>query len=242
MNNLWLPFLLVALSALPAIICLVVIIVRKYPINIIWFFVFLAGGALAIIPAAFGQSLFSPLSNINGREAGNLIIRIWTQIALTEEAGKLLLITPLLLLMFYAEKIAGVKTAVDDALKVPRAGAAGFIAGLGFAIIETATYSGANFSIALLRAFTAAPLHASCGARVGQSIALIRHNPVKAIVRFITAVLIHGIYDFMVLSTGTGMPDIFPIALIAAVLFLAIRQISRPKDSELTDSMAAEDK
>jgi RsiW-degrading membrane proteinase PrsW (M82 family) len=231
--------MLTALSALPALICLIILKIRRYPMNIIWFFVFLLGGALAIIPSALLQGLFPPFDASGVFQRRDLIVRIWTQIALTEEAGKFLLLLPLILLMFHAEKglePAGEITEMNDKLRIARAGAAGFIAGLGFAIIETATYSGANFSIALLRAFTAAPLHAACGARVGQAVALLRHNPVQAVIRFITAVLIHGIYDFMVLSAG--MPIVFPVALIAAVLFLALRQIARP--SELVDGVAAE--
>jgi RsiW-degrading membrane proteinase PrsW (M82 family) len=78
------------------------------------------------------------------------------------------------------------------------------VAGLGFAIIENASYGAADMGIAFIRAFTAAPLHGACGARVGAAVADLRDKPFPALLRFLSAVAIHGMYNFMILLRGVS--------------------------------------
>jgi RsiW-degrading membrane proteinase PrsW (M82 family) len=91
------------------------------------------------------------------------------------------------------------------------AGASGLIAGLGFAILESAVYGAVNPVNPLLRIFTAAPLHGACGFHVGTAAIMFKDRPIQASFRFLSAVLIHGLYDFMLI-----IPGVFPS--IAAVL------------------------
>jgi RsiW-degrading membrane proteinase PrsW (M82 family) len=96
------------------------------------------------------------------------------------------------------------------------ASAAGLITGLGFAIIESAVFGASNPGNALLRAFTAAPLHGACGARVGSSIVMFRKYPMQAFFRFIFAVATHGIYDFMLIIPGRLSPVIALLIALSA--------------------------
>jgi RsiW-degrading membrane proteinase PrsW (M82 family) len=146
------------------------------------------------------------------------------QIALTEEAGRLLILLVLSLVLARFEK--------TPALPPENLGSAmGLLAGLGFAVIETATYGAADLRNALLRAFTAAPLHGACGSRVGAAVFGFRDAPFRSVFRFAAAVLIHGTYNFM--AVNPGMPVVFPILLVAASLFSALQTIrpGNPADS-----------
>jgi hypothetical protein len=76
-------------------------------------------------------------------------------------------------------------------------------------------------------------LHGACGFRVGSSAVMFREKPVQAVFRFLSAVIIHGIYNFMLI-----IPSIFPtIAAILIVLFalatsiLAIRNGMRGENA-----------
>jgi RsiW-degrading membrane proteinase PrsW (M82 family) len=182
------------------------------------FFWGLLGGALALLVAGFFQSLFPPLNNL---DLQSLLFRLMVQIALTEETGRLVILFVLRLLLDRFVKA--------PALPAGNLGSAlGLLTGLGFAVIETATYGAADLRIALLRAFTAAPLHGACGSRVGVTVFTFREAPFRGIFRFITAVIIHGVYNFMVINPE--MPIVFPILLVAASLFSALQTI-RPRNS-----------
>jgi RsiW-degrading membrane proteinase PrsW (M82 family) len=109
---------------------------------------------------------------------------------------------------------------------VTKASAAGLIAGLGFAILESAVYGAANPGNALLRAFTAAPLHGACGSRVGASVVLLREHPVQAVSRFLTAVVIHGIYNFMLIIPGR-LPPLTAVLIALSALASAVVTIHR---------------
>jgi hypothetical protein len=77
--------------------------------------------------------------------------------------------------------------------------------------------------IAFIRAFTTAPLHGACGARVGAAAADLRETPFPALMRFLSAVAIHGMFDFMILLRG--VPWVLAIltafsALASSILFI----------------------
>jgi RsiW-degrading membrane proteinase PrsW (M82 family) len=90
------------------------------------------------------------------------------------------------------------------------------VAGLGFAILENASYGSADMGIAFFRAFTAAPLHGACGARVGAAVTDLHDKPFSALLRFLSAVTIHGMYNFMILLRGV------PWILAVLVAFSAL--------------------
>ena len=93
--------------------------------------------------------------------------------------------------------------------------AIGLIAGLGFAVIESAFYGIANISITLFRIFTAAPLHAACGIRAGTAVFAAPQHPAKAFFLFISSVFIHGAYNLMIVNPAIPSFLAIPAALIA---------------------------
>ncbi|MDR2053019.1 MAG: PrsW family intramembrane metalloprotease [Treponema sp.] len=214
----WTLLLLISISTLPVIGVFIWFRLVRYPVDLFLFFCGLLGGALALLVAGFFQSLFPPLNNL---DLQSLLFRLIVQIALTEEAGRLMI---LLILRLVLDRF--VKA---PALPAENLGSAlGLLTGLGFAVIETATYGAADLRIALLRAFTAAPLHGACGSRVGVAVFSFREAPFRGVFRFIAAAVIHGVYNFMVINPE--MPIVFPILLVAASLLSALQTI-RPRNS-----------
>ena len=117
-------------------------------------------------------------------------------------------------------------------------------AGLGFAAMENVIFvASGGMTVALLRAFTAVPLHTICSALLGYSIGKARFAATRgAEDRYIlgglmTAVLIHGLYDFLlfVVPYWGVVPGllIFPLMLAAA---LAV--VHRVRQARLEDRMA----
>ncbi|MDR2629971.1 MAG: PrsW family intramembrane metalloprotease [Spirochaetaceae bacterium] len=99
----------------------------------------------------------------------------------------------------------------------------GLLTGLGFSAVETASYGPANLGIALFRVFTTAPLHGACGARNAAAAVLCRRNPFRASMRFFSAVIIHGMYNFMVVRTGLNR--IFAVLIAITALASSIQEI-----------------
>jgi RsiW-degrading membrane proteinase PrsW (M82 family) len=115
----------------------------------------------------------------------------------------------------------------------------GATAALGFAMLENAIYVlNGGWTVALMRAFTAVPMHAACGAILGNAVAQARFGPAKrGAVRkgFCSAVALHGLYDFGLIGivmianqpgepegTGAGAQVLALLALAAAVLIGAV--------------------
>ncbi|GHU16339.1 hypothetical protein FACS1894163_05520 [Spirochaetia bacterium] len=228
-------FLLILIAALPVFLVYLWFRIARFPMPLPWFLFFLLSGAAALFIALFLQNIFPDiLTADSGLPAA--IVHIFCKIALTEELGRLLM----LLLFFKILNLMGKGIPPSD--PAPRAAAdiagtpgifsseaavwgsvAGLLTGLGFALIEGAAYGAADLGIALLRAFTAAPLHGACGARVGAAAAVCRDHPLPALLRFLAAAAIHGMYNFMILLPG--IPTVLAIfialsSLGSSVLFI----------------------
>jgi RsiW-degrading membrane proteinase PrsW (M82 family) len=226
MNGIAVLLLLILISAIPVLPLFLWIRRRAFPIRPSWFLLALLAGAVSLALAALLQILIPASDDIT---MGNLIVSIFVRIALTEEVSRLLV----LLAFFAIARRFASRTApaadttfssssIDD---VRVCGVlTGIIAGLGFAVIETALYGSSNFTIALVRAITAAPLHGACGARIGLGAVQIRTGPLRSIGNIFYAVIIHGMYNFMLISPG--IPVIFPV-LIAITAFFSVIQSCR---------------
>ncbi|MDR2742611.1 MAG: PrsW family intramembrane metalloprotease [Treponema sp.] len=214
MNGLWILLLLIFISALPVLAVLIWIHVRRFPIKLLWFLLALLGGAFSLGIAAILQSLFPKTDEV---AIGVLLFKIFIQIALTEEISRL----GVFFLLFGLFRRFSKNT---EAYVPAFCAITGLIAGLGFAVIETAMYGVGNFSIALVRAVTAAPLHGACGTRIGMAAFHIKDAPGLALIRFLYVVGIHGMYNFMILHPG--IPLGFPV-LIAFIALLSSIQLIR---------------
>jgi RsiW-degrading membrane proteinase PrsW (M82 family) len=213
MNGLWVLLLLIAVSALPVLAVVIWVCFRRLPVRPSWFLLALLAGALSLGLAALLQSLFP---EIEADGLGALLAKIFVQIALTEELGRLAVFS---LLLSLARRLSGTAESSSSGF----AAITGLIAGLGFAVVETAMYGAGNFSIALARAITAAPLHGACGIRIGVAVFHIRSAPAKSLIGVLYAVTLHGMYNFIILSRG--IPLVFPILIAFSALFSSIRLI-----------------
>jgi RsiW-degrading membrane proteinase PrsW (M82 family) len=210
---------LLLLSSLPAIAVFVWFRLARYPFSPLRFSCALLAGAISFFPALVFQNVLSAATGgiVYAIGKWGLIAEIFLRIALTEEFSRLL---ALVILFFAIRRLRpGGQDSPSPVSSGTMASAAGLIAGLGFAIIESAVYGASNPGNALLRTFTAAPLHGACGFRVGSSIAMFPERPSHAIFRFLSAVVIHGLYNFMLL-----IPGIVPSA--AAILIALFALIS----------------
>jgi len=205
---------LILISALPVILVFLWYRLARCPISTVWFLFFLLGGGASMFIALVLQNLIPAMSGPAYASAygsaleslGPILFNLFCRIAATEEASRVLIF----IILFPLARIKG-----ENALL--RGSAAGLVAGLGFALVESATYGASDIWIALLRAVTSAPLHGACGARVGAAVAGLREHPLPSLARFITAIVIHGMYNFMILISG--VPAI--MAILAAICALA---------------------
>jgi RsiW-degrading membrane proteinase PrsW (M82 family) len=223
MNGFPILILLIFLSALPVFPIYIWFRAAKYPMGSGWFLCSLLSGVASLFLSLLLRSFFSRTGNIL---LGSLLFNVFIKTALTEEAGRLLV---LFVLVWFRKRRY---TSLDS--PVPSFWAAtGLLSGLGFAVVETAYYSAVNPGLALLRAFTAAPLHGACGARVGHAVVSLKTEPVRALSRFLFAVALHGMYNFMILSPGPpAFLSVFVAFSALASSLLAIRSGSGSRDEK----------
>jgi RsiW-degrading membrane proteinase PrsW (M82 family) len=207
-------FTLIVLSSLPVIAVYVWYRVARYPFSYIRFFLAMLAGAACVFPALLLQGLMDLQVPLGGRMG--LFYDFFVRIAFTEEACRLII---LFFFFWMSGRVAKDSPWPDPSWGDVKKGAAtGLVAGLGFAIIESAYYAAnsADPSLLILRSVTAAPLHGACGSRVGMCALTFSSNPFQSVMRLLTAVAIHGIYNFMIILPG--LPSIAAI-LIALSAF-----------------------
>jgi RsiW-degrading membrane proteinase PrsW (M82 family) len=200
--------LLLLISSIPAVITFLWFRRSRYPFTFLRFMFSLLAGATAFFPALFLQGFFAGKSPLPLTGKWGLFGEIFIRTAFTEELSRLIMLLVLFLLFRrFGSGASGETTPADTATPAPAnesaaAGAAGLVAGFGFAILENAVYGASNPGIVLLRVFTATLLHGACGSRVGFALAMFPQNPTRALFRFFTAVIIHGVYNFMLITPG----------------------------------------
>jgi len=223
MSGVGVLFILLFISSIPAIAVFIWFRLARYPFSLPRFSFSLLAGAVTFFPALLLQNVFSTRSEIfYAAGKWGLIAEIFVRIAFTEEFSRLIL----LIILFFTICRFNTARQRDSDLNVnisagTMASASGLIAGLGFAILESAVYGASNPGNALLRTFTAAPLHGACGFRVGSSVAIFPESPVRAVFRFLSAVVIHGIYNFMLIIPGF-FPSIAAILIAISALATSI--------------------
>ena len=216
----WILFLLIGISALPVFAVFIWFMAAQFPLGPLWFLCALLAGIAALFFAALLQSFFP---GQDGALPGALFFTTFIRIALTEEGGRLLALT----LLFWLARRLG-----KFDLPQPSFGAAaGLVSGLGFAVVETASYGATDLELALLRAFTAAPLHGACGARVGLTALGLKTEPVRGILRFLSAVALHGMYNLLIIRPG--LPAVLSVliafsALASSIVIIRFRAEPEP--------------
>jgi RsiW-degrading membrane proteinase PrsW (M82 family) len=231
---------LLLISSIPAIAVFAWFRLARYPFSPLRFSCTLLAGAVTFFPALFLQTIFVAKSEIfYAMGKWDRVTEIFVR-AFSEEFSRLIV---LVILFFVIRRLSPGgqsgqasadphNTGTDPPVSAgTMASAAGLIAGLGFAIIESAVYGASNPGNALLRPFTAAPLHGACGFRVGSSIEMFPERPLQAVFRFLSAVVIHGLYNFMLKIPGF-VPSVAAILIALSALITSILVIRNGMNGE----------
>jgi RsiW-degrading membrane proteinase PrsW (M82 family) len=231
--------LLLLISSIPAVITFLWFRLSRYPFTFLRFMVSLLAGAASFFPALFLQGIFAGKSLLPVTGKWGLFGEIFVRTAFTEELSRLILLFFLFWLFRRFGSRGPGETATEDAGPAPTnasalMGAAGLVAGFGFAILENAVYGASNPGIVLLRVFTTALLHGACGSRIGFALAMFPQSPVRAVFRFFTAVIIHGVYNFMLIIPGRLSPAAAILIALSALAssVMAIRTGMRTNSTE----------
>ena len=124
------------------------------------------------------------------------------------------------------------------------------VASMGFACFENVLYvSGGGWSLALLRAFTAVPLHAVASGIMGYYIGKAKFagsdsDEAKLISKgLMIAVLIHGAYDFFLFSMPVlgDAVGLLVIPIIVGSFFFLRKKIKLAIDEDVTEGRTSED-
>jgi RsiW-degrading membrane proteinase PrsW (M82 family) len=213
--------LLIFILIIPVITVYIWFRTANYQLSLIRFLFALLAGAAAFFPALVLQDALRFSFLYQGRVA--LFYNFFIRIAFTEEFSRLIL----LFIFFFISSLINTDDNLNQPLTVnfvKKGTAIGLIAGFGFAILESARYAASdmNVSVALLRIFTAA-LHGACSSRVGGAVTMFRRSPIQAILRFLTAVVIHGVYNLM--AAIPGLPSVIAILIAISALTTSILSI-----------------
>jgi RsiW-degrading membrane proteinase PrsW (M82 family) len=209
MSRIWVLLLLILAASLPVIAAFFWLKTKKASVTKSWFLVSFTAGIVSLLIAILIQNIL-PFHGRDG-EFTRLLFGVFIRIALVEEASRLVTLVPIL-------KAAKRRRNIDGSF----AATLGLAAGLGFAVLENASYGLADIQITLLRAFTAAPLHGACGIRAGAAVFIFRQHPLKAFFMFLSAVLIHGAYNLMILIPALPSLLAVPAALVAFFASLSL--------------------
>ncbi len=101
----------------------------------------------------------------------------------------------------------------------------GVAAAVGFAIFENVMYVAQyGFQTGIVRAFTAVPLHASCGVFMGvfyaysKKASLLGKSPLPyTLLALIVPILLHGVYDTLAFL---GQRGTFPLLILVAIMYV----------------------
>ncbi|RLD51592.1 MAG: hypothetical protein DRI94_05640 [Bacteroidetes bacterium] len=108
---------------------------------------------------------------------------------------------------------------------------------MGFAATENLMYVlGSGFSTGIIRAFTAVPAHAIFAVTSGYFLALAKFKPSGKLIYLILAlavpVLLHGIYDFILLAKNDILLLIF-VPYVIFILIIALKGMKRHSDASV---------
>lgn len=174
-------------------------------------------GCLGIIPAIFLELFAEGMFT-------NLILYVFIGIALVEEGVKYFFLKKYLFNKpEFNEPMDGIVYAV--------------MISLGFATVENIFYvfnhPGQEMQVAIMRMFTAIPLHAACGVILGYFVGLAKFSDNKNILLYkglFLATLVHGLYNYFIFL-GEGF--IFSIISLVVAVYYSKKAISlHQKDSK----------
>ena len=204
--------LIVLISFVPVVLAIIWLRKQNQAIPLYLMLFCLASGIAALVLAVLFQELI-PESMIEGRFSS--LFDLFIRIAFTEESARLLGLMLLIKLSgFFLHKFEWTENMVAGA---------GLLSGLAFAALETAGHAVTESGIVLLRALSAAPLHGACGVRCGLAAFKLNKSPLDAGGRFLSAISLHTIYNFM-LPRG-GVFSALAVFLAISALITSARKV-----------------
>jgi len=180
-------------------------------------------GCIAVIPALFLETIF------NENLFSNLFIYVFCGIALIEEGVKYFFLKKYL---FHREEFNEPFDGIVYAVMVS----------LGFAAIENISYViGAQeqgVDVAILRMFSAIPLHAACGVIMGYFVGMAKFNKenYKSLLfkGVFLATLVHAIYNYFLLL---GQGQILSLVALFVAIYYSRKAIKlHQKDSKIRNT------
>jgi len=248
MSGMGILLVILLVSSLPAIVVFIWFRISRYPFTFLQFILSLLAGAASFFPALFLRNFFAGIGIFPKTGRLGLFGEIFIGTALAEELSRLIMLLILFFLFrrFGLEKKppalnggsenAAAQDSPDRAFTAAKAAATGMIAGFGFSVFESAVLGALDFGVVLPRLFTAALLHGACGARVGVSLSMIGKGPVAgAVFRFLTAVAIHGVYNFLLVVPGI-LPSIAAVLVAFSALTTSVLAIQLGMRTISTDN------
>ncbi len=183
----------------------------------------LLAGCVLTIPIVYFEGILS----VYGQDFGGLAQTAWNALVVAAFTEELFKFAALYLLIWrnrhFNEKFDGIVYAC-------------FIS-LGFAGIENILYVfDGGISVGITRAFTAIPAHALFGVMMGYQFGLARFYPKERFWRLCLAlmipILLHGIYDFILMSGHSYLLFTF-IPYLAFLWFFGFRRIRQLSDQSI---------
>jgi len=155
----------------------------------------------------------------------SLLYTVFLRNALTEELGRYMLFLLLFFTVRMTKPTPGSSAEIFSLLTREQVIFIGVLAGFSFAMLETLSYGLLNIQLIIVRTLTSAPLHAACAARIALSAYLITtRDMTRALFYGISAVLIHGIFNLLLLFPSSALavlPVILAYVALASALALA---------------------
>jgi protease PrsW len=212
---------LLFVSVAPGVLFLVLIMRmdRREPEPLSLVLKVIAFGAVSAIPAGLLEMALDLVPQFRATDAAGVVASSFIQVAPVEELCKLAVV---LLLVWRNPNF----NEENDGIVYMGASA------IGFAVLENVIYVLSNgMGVGLLRAFTSIPLHVFTAVAMGFFLGKARfaatttRRGLMAVLGFLIAWFLHGLYDSFALSAGAGWLLILPI--VAGVSALGIVFLKR---------------
>jgi RsiW-degrading membrane proteinase PrsW (M82 family) len=186
-------------------------------ISAIVFFAALITGLLSLALAAVVQVML-PQVELDITQ-GSLLLNALRS-ALTEEGSRFIVLALLFVIMPPFKNHES-----DESVNA----AAGMIAGLAFAAVETASLAAANPLAGPVRLISAVFLHAACGIRGALAASTVIAQKLSCISSLVLAIALHTVYNFM--TPQGGILSILAILLAVSSFSSGLRYMNGQKNS-----------
>lgn len=174
-------------------------------------------GFVSVIPAVLIEIYLSPLITGN-THLSSALYKAFIVAAVVEEGIKLIIVK---LFILKRDEFDEVTDGILYTITVS----------LGFAFFENLFYSFGSLSVLLIRGLSAVPLHAFASGIMGYFIGKSKFEGRGALeIGFLSAVAIHGLYDFFLFYGGLLSFMVIPLLVIAGIILMKLYKKALKED------------